>query len=87
MFARVPGLTVPLAIYPFSRVRTIATDGFADHSLALLENGMPRSWDDNDHGELGNGTRTESSTPESVVGLTDVRSIAGGVNDSLAITR
>jgi alpha-tubulin suppressor-like RCC1 family protein len=43
-----------------------AGDGFA---CAGLENGKVRCWGDNDYGQLGNGTTTDSPVPVEVVGF------------------
>jgi alpha-tubulin suppressor-like RCC1 family protein len=60
----------------------------SDHNLALKTDGAVRSWGYNYHGELGNGTSgagTDRSTPGSVIGLENVRSISGGAYHSLAV--
>ena len=56
-----------------------------DHSLALKADGTVRSWGDNVLGQLGNGSTTNSSTPVTVSGLTDVVGLAGGGSHSLAL--
>jgi alpha-tubulin suppressor-like RCC1 family protein len=61
------------------------------HSLALLSNGTVVAWGDNEFGELGNGTTTESPTPVQVRGVGDsgvlsgVKAIAAGAGQSLAL--
>ena len=59
--------------------------GGDSHSLALKADGTVRSWGYNFNGRLGNGTTTDSSTPVTVSGLTDVVGLAGGRNHSLAL--
>jgi alpha-tubulin suppressor-like RCC1 family protein len=57
------------------------------HSLALASNGTVWAWGDNQYGELGNGTTTNSATPALVSlpsGVT-ITNIAGGYYDSLAL--
>ncbi|MFD0357730.1 RCC1 domain-containing protein [Streptomyces sp. NPDC127110] len=43
------------------------------------------AWGRNDHGQLGNGTNSDTSVPVPVQGLTKVVAIAGGLNHSLAL--
>lgn len=60
----------------------------AGHYLALTEGGRLFSWGENDHGQLGNGSTGDSSSPVEITGSIrgEVTSIAAGRNHSLAIT-
>jgi alpha-tubulin suppressor-like RCC1 family protein len=73
----VPGLS--------SGVEAIA--GNIAHSCALTSAGRVRCWGLNDHGQLGDGTRTDRSTPVAVTGLTGVASIAVGSYHTCALMR
>jgi hypothetical protein len=67
-------------------VVALATSGF--HGCALLSGGAVKCWGANDHGQLGDGTRTERATPVSVVGLgTGIESLGVGTAYSCAVTR
>ena len=55
------------------------------HSLILKSDGTVWASGNNDNGELGNGTTTDSKTYVQVNGLTDVVSIAAGDGFSLAL--
>jgi alpha-tubulin suppressor-like RCC1 family protein len=58
----------------------------AAHALALLANGTVEAWGENHDGALGDGKLAESQeTPVQVIGLTDVRAISAGTEDSLAL--
>ena len=48
------------------------------HSLALASDGTVYAWGHNVTGELGDGTRTDRTTPVKVSGLTNVIAIAAG---------
>jgi alpha-tubulin suppressor-like RCC1 family protein len=76
----------PVRVANLTGVQAIAAGG--DHSLALMESGRIKSWGNNNQGELGNGDHGDSadrSTPGSVIGLENVRSISGGGYHSLAV--
>jgi alpha-tubulin suppressor-like RCC1 family protein len=58
------------------------------HNLALKSDGTVRAWGDNTYGQLGNGTsgtEMKSKTPMTVSNLTDVKSVSGGAEHSLAL--
>src|SRR5438094_3728972 len=54
-------------------------------SCAVLANGTAQCWGQNNQGELGNGTATDSSTPVAVSGLANVDAIAAGSAHSCAV--
>ena len=74
--ADVPGLS--------SGVSEIA--GNIVHSCALMSAGGVRCWGLNDPGQLGDGTRSDTSAPVAVAGLTGVTSIAVGSFHTCAVT-
>jgi len=55
------------------------------HSITLKSDGTVWTWGDNQHGQLGDGTATDRTTPVQVQGLTGVVAIAGGSYHSLAL--
>jgi alpha-tubulin suppressor-like RCC1 family protein/CRP-like cAMP-binding protein len=63
-----------------------AVDADGDHSYALLSDGTVRAWGENDEGQLGNGTTTESNTPVRV-SIKNVAAIATGSGHALALTK
>ena len=60
-------------------------DGGVYYSLALKSDGTVWAWGYNDHGQLGSGTNTSSTTPVQVSNLSGVTNIAGGGLHSLAV--
>jgi alpha-tubulin suppressor-like RCC1 family protein len=54
------------------------------HSLALMEDGTVYSWGDNNYGQLGNGSKTDSLTPV-MVNIDHVIDIAAGDRHSIAL--
>ena len=63
----------------------VAVSAGDEHSLALLSNGTVMSWGDNDAGQLGDGTKTNSDVPVQVKGLTGVTAISAGSQFNLAV--
>jgi len=86
--ANLPGAdaTTPARIANLSGVEAVAAGGY--HSLALMDSGTVWAWGYNSDGQLGNDTHgdgTDRSTPVSVIGLTNVRSISAGSYHTLAV--
>lgn len=55
------------------------------HSLALLKDGTVRAWGLNQHGQVGDGTRTNRDRPQAVPGIRDAVAIAAGAYRSVAV--
>ena len=55
-----------------------AVDLGAFYSCALLQDGTVRCWGQNDLGQLGNGTTTNSSTPVAAAGITGAAAVTAG---------
>ena len=58
----------------------------SDHSCAIAADKTVRCWGGNSSGALGNNTTNQSSTPVTVMGLTDVVSVSGGLGFNCALT-
>ena len=56
-----------------------------EHSLALRSDGTVWAWGGNAHGQLGDGTTTQRTTPVQVSGLTGITAIATGGGHGLAV--
>lgn len=78
---------VPVEVKGLSEEATaIAAGGW--HSLAVLKDGKVMSWGFNAHGQLGDGTTTNSDEPVEVgAGLTEVAAVSAGLEDSMALLK
>jgi alpha-tubulin suppressor-like RCC1 family protein len=73
----------PVEVSALSGVTAVAAGG--SHSLALLSNGTVMAWGENNFGQLGDGTTTNSDVPVAVSGLAEVTAVAAGRYHSLAL--
>jgi alpha-tubulin suppressor-like RCC1 family protein len=55
------------------------------HTCAILSDRSVRCWGDNQYGQLGDGTNTDSITPRTVMQLQDVKQVAGGEYHTCAV--
>ena len=76
--------STPVAIPGLNSLVHLVSAG-SDFALALLNNQDVVAWGDNTHGQLGNGTNTQSDVPSPVSGISFVHAIAAGGAHSLAI--
>ena len=66
----------------------IEVAGTGSHFLALRKDGTVWSWGSNEYGQLGySTTKNYSATPQQVVGLKDIVSVATGYDFSLALDK
>jgi alpha-tubulin suppressor-like RCC1 family protein len=73
----------PITVDGISGATTVlAGSGF---SCAVLSDRTVRCWGSNEHGELGNGLRTDSNVPVVVTGLNDVAALGGGYGYTCAV--
>jgi alpha-tubulin suppressor-like RCC1 family protein len=81
--------STPLAVHMPSGVAFIAIAAGVFHSLAIDTTGHIWSWGSNGHGQLGNGSTTNSATPLAVTmpaGVT-LRAVAAGADFSLVLDK
>ncbi len=76
--------TIPIRLEGLTGVVALAPSG---HYMALKEDGTVWTWGSNTYGQLGNGTKSDSSIPTQVQGLagTRVKQIAGENRWSMAL--
>ncbi len=75
--------TSPQPVSGLSDVVAVAAGSY--HSLAVDSNGDVWAWGYNSYGQLGDGTRTNSTVPVQVAELADVISVAAGSGGSSAL--
>jgi alpha-tubulin suppressor-like RCC1 family protein len=82
-----PSTAPVFVLLPAGTTVTAIAAGFY-HSLAVTSTGRALAWGANGSGPLGDGTKTSSNTPVTVLlpAGTTVTAIAGGNNHSLAVT-
>jgi alpha-tubulin suppressor-like RCC1 family protein len=56
-----------------------------DHTVALMNDGTVKTWGDNDHGQLGDGTTINKATPITIIGLANIVAIAAGNDHTVAL--
>ncbi len=56
----------------------INIEGGYDHSIAVLSNGIVKTWGSNSNGQLGDGTTTDHTKAISVSGITTAKTAAAG---------
>jgi alpha-tubulin suppressor-like RCC1 family protein len=78
--------TIPVAVVGLEGPAKSVALGLA-FSCALLESGSIMCWGDNGYGQLGDGTKTISTIPRSVVGITSAVSVSCGHDYCCAVLR
>jgi alpha-tubulin suppressor-like RCC1 family protein len=70
--------SVPVVVPGLTGVTSVATSpgSLAPTTYALLSNGTVRAWGYNNHGQLGNGTTTDSTSPVQVQGISTAVQLA-----------
>jgi alpha-tubulin suppressor-like RCC1 family protein len=78
-----PGTNKPVQVIGLTNPASISGGGF--FSLALMPDATVRSWGDNSHGQLGDGTTSNRYAPVTVTGLSNVIQISGGWFHAMAL--
>ena len=80
---QLPCYQIPEKVQNLTNIAAVSAGGF--HSLALKDDGTVWAWGINEHGQLGDGTIEDKSTPIQVMNLINVIAIAGGAGHSMAL--
>jgi alpha-tubulin suppressor-like RCC1 family protein len=76
--------SVPVQVTGLTGVTAIAARGGVS-AYAVLSDGTVRAWGNNSHGQLGNGTTTDSPVPVQVSGLDDVKFLSINFGSVIAV--
>lgn len=76
----------PTQINGLPIIKNIAVGTSGHHVLALSEDGDVYAWGNNNLGQVGDGTRTNTFIPKKVPNLPIIKSIAAGQSSSFAIS-
>ena len=81
--------STPRPVTGLTDITDITASGFGPvaYSCALAKTGTVTCWGNNLDGELGDGTRNNSTTPRPVTGLTDITAITAGGRHSCALAK
>jgi alpha-tubulin suppressor-like RCC1 family protein len=78
--------SVPVAVSGLSGVASLATSFQGYHACAVKTNGSASCWGSNVYGQLGNGTKINSSVPVSVSGGYLFRQVSPGYGHTCGVT-
>lgn len=75
----------PVAYYNLQGIKSLSTGSFAEHMCAVTSTNAVKCWGNNDHGQLGNGTKISSADPVDVLGLSFVAQVTTGADHTCAL--
>jgi alpha-tubulin suppressor-like RCC1 family protein len=79
----IPYSNIPVSVISLTGI--VAISGGYYHTVALKDDGTVWAWGDNQYGQLGDATNTNSSVPVQVSSLTGITAICAGFGHSIAL--